>query len=527
MSSSPSFMLRVGARTDPGKVREENQDRISRFRTPLGEAFLVVDGMGGHQGGSLAAQLVVEGLERELRSADPGAPPVEVLRVAAARVNAEIQARAAAGGERTAKMGATVVLALLRDRRLTVAHAGDSRAYLYRGSILTRLTRDHTVVQRMIDHNMLTEEEAQDHPDASVVNRAFGRAEFEIEVAQPLELAAGDSVLLCSDGLCGYVDEPAIAEAIGRGDGAQATTDRLIELALAAGGEDNVSVQFLSVHGGETAASGAAVPAARLGRRDALPAMPSDRRRVMYVLSLALLVAVSVLAGFLVAKRLDPSRSSAEPPAADEAPKVIEPGRPGREIDRPDQPVRPSEPEADGVDPPATTAPEIPRLEPPAGEPRAGFSVRRGGLAFGGYQLYFEYVRPDRNPELEGSQLQPRHVYHPPALQPEAREVARRLGFQEKRVEAVSLTPDTRALVINLPLRAPAKRRSWEDAQIYYAEGLKDIAIELAKDLDVSRSPRSMSSFPGEIAESWLVVVPAAEDAPATEPHEDDDGQED
>jgi PPM family protein phosphatase len=252
--------VRVSARTDVGRVRDENQDRISRFHCPLGEVFLVVDGMGGHRGGAMAAETVVEVLERSLRQVDAGTQPATALRDAARQSHQAVQAKAGAEEELDG-MGATGVLALVRDAQVLIAHLGDSRAYLFRGSSLLRLTRDHTLVQKLVDDGMLSEEQAREHPDANVVSRAFGRsAEVDLEVSPPLDLAPGDRLVLCSDGLSGAVDDSAIERVVAStGPG---TADGLIELALAAGGDDNVSVQVLTF-GEPVPAADLPAPAAR------------------------------------------------------------------------------------------------------------------------------------------------------------------------------------------------------------------------------------------------------------------------
>jgi len=287
--------LRVGAKSDRGKVREENQDRISRFRSPFGEVFIVADGMGGHEAGALAAELTISGLERHLSELPPSTAPDEALRQAAQRTNAEIYRRAEAGSQ-DRKMGATMVLALVADRRAWIAHAGDSRAYLFREGTLSQLTSDHTRVQQMLDHNMLTEEQARDHPDANIVTRCFGHEEdLEIEVGEPLELNAEDRLLLCSDGLSGYVDDPDIEWTMRASASAQATTDRLVELALKAGGEDNVSVQLLTFAGRPTPPP-VAIPAPA-GRR--LASLPFRRW-----LWMVLLVLVAFVLGMLMPHRL-------------------------------------------------------------------------------------------------------------------------------------------------------------------------------------------------------------------------------
>lgn len=297
---SARLALRVGARTDVGLVRDENQDRISRFRTPLGEVFLVVDGMGGHRGGSQAAEMTVAGLERALTSARPETPPADALRDAAAAAHAEIRHRAESPDAENPEMGATAVMVLLREGRAHVAHAGDSRAYLLRGDRLSRLTNDHTVVQRMVDQGLLSEEEARAHPDASVVSRAFGRnAELELEVAEPFDLQPDDRLMLCSDGLCGYVEDAEIAAAL-QGSGAQEVADRLTELALAAGGEDNVSVQVLSLRDPEAVvpAAGAATAAAPA----ASPATGADEPGRRWGWRDVLVLLVAALLGILIAQ---------------------------------------------------------------------------------------------------------------------------------------------------------------------------------------------------------------------------------
>lgn len=238
--------LRVGAKSHTGNVRTENQDRMGRFISPFGELYIVVDGMGGHKGGATAAAMTVDGLEAHLRSIPQGTSPEQALQIAAQITNAEIYQKATAGDPETENMGATLVLGLVIGTQLLIAHAGDSRAYLFRDGKLSRLMRDHSVVQRMIDHNLLTEDQARDHPDSNIITRAFGqKPEIELEVSAPLDLKEGDAVLLCTDGLCGYVDDQTIERVVGGQTDAQQITDALIDLALSAGGEDNVTVQFL------------------------------------------------------------------------------------------------------------------------------------------------------------------------------------------------------------------------------------------------------------------------------------------
>ncbi len=237
--------LRVGAKSHVGKVRTDNQDRMGRFPSLHGELYIVADGMGGHKGGALAAAMTIDGFEAQLMNTPPGVSPEQALQRAAQKVNFDIYQKANDDNE-TAKMGATLVLGLVRGNQLIVGHAGDSRAYLFRDGKLSRLTYDHSVVQRMIDHKILTEEQARNHPDASIITRAFGQEpELELEITPPVDLRPGDGILLCSDGLSGYVDDGLIQQVIRRNTDAQQVTDALIDLALSVGGEDNVTIQFL------------------------------------------------------------------------------------------------------------------------------------------------------------------------------------------------------------------------------------------------------------------------------------------
>jgi PPM family protein phosphatase len=328
MEKNPSVSLRVGAGAHQGLVREENQDRISRVQSPCGELFIVADGMGGYEGGATAAQMLIDGLTQHLRAVPPGMPPDEALRQATERANAEIYRRRAQGSDpRLARMGTTGVLALVQGHRAWIAHAGDSRAYLWRGGDLRRLTRDHTLVQGMVDRQILDEEEARNHPDAHVVTRSFGqRAEIEMEIAPALELLDGDRLLLCSDGLSGSVDDAAIARVLAAQSDTQTATDALIGLALQAGGSDNISVQLIAVQMSSPREASAAPPPPAEETAAAAP-----RRGVSGFLLLLPLILVALLAGVLLPWRdwlapdpLEPPETVAQEPPVSEMPAPID-----------------------------------------------------------------------------------------------------------------------------------------------------------------------------------------------------------
>jgi protein phosphatase len=237
--------LEVEARTVCGPVREENQDAALVWNGPDGEVMLVVaDGMGGHASGRQAAETVVRTCRQESRRRH-GAPWAEVMR--GALVQAHAQVVEASRGE---AMGATAVLAVVETAasipRLHLAHVGDSRAYLLRGASLYRLTTDHSLVGRLVEDGLLSEDEAFGHPDSNVIHRALGQQEaLEPELHDPLTLEAGDWLLLCSDGLHSALPDRRILAVLQRCASATEGCHTLVQAALDAGSTDNVTVVCL------------------------------------------------------------------------------------------------------------------------------------------------------------------------------------------------------------------------------------------------------------------------------------------
>ena len=232
--------VRVGARTDVGRVRERNEDAYL-VQEPL---YAVADGMGGHRGGDVASSMTVEALESvELPSDDPLASLVEEIK----KANVEVLRRGESDKELRG-MGTTLTAFLTDDDRAYVAHVGDSRAYLLRDGSLQRLTRDHTLVERMVEEGRLLPDQARHHPQRSILTRALG-VDDDVQVddltLDPLQ--AGDRILLCSDGLSAMVDEDVIERILLEEADPQAASDQLVEAAIEAGGEDNITVLVLDI----------------------------------------------------------------------------------------------------------------------------------------------------------------------------------------------------------------------------------------------------------------------------------------
>ena len=221
------------AMTHPGAVRPRNEDAMVD-RTDLG-IWAVADGAGGHGAGDVASAAIAEALE----ALPPTLSAAELLaqvRLRLSAVHADLQARAAAAGPGRI-MASTVVLLLVRGGHFACLWAGDSRAYRLRDGQLERLTRDHSVVQELVDQGLLDAEAAEQHPQANVITRAIGaHGELELDKVSA-RVAPGDVFLLCSDGLFKALAEAEIGALMAAGGGPEA----LIEAALARGARDNVT----------------------------------------------------------------------------------------------------------------------------------------------------------------------------------------------------------------------------------------------------------------------------------------------
>lgn len=263
--------LRYAARSDVGLVRSNNQD--SAYAGP--HLLMVADGMGGHAGGDVASSVAVASfapLDGESHGPDDA---LDQLETALADARDEIIARSDADPELTG-MGTTVLAILRAGNKLAMVHLGDSRGYLMRDGVLTQVTTDHTFVQHLVDIGRITPEEAEHHPQRSVVMRVLG--DFDPEVTPDLsvrEARPGDRWLLCSDGLSGFVSADTIEETMATIDDVDACADRLVQLALRAGGGDNITVVLADVIELDSVADGAGpttsatvVGAAALTRND-------------------------------------------------------------------------------------------------------------------------------------------------------------------------------------------------------------------------------------------------------------------
>jgi len=278
--------LSFGASSDIGLVREINEDS-KLHRPPL---FAVADGMGGHLAGDVASAMAIETLSRKV------VDDTEALTSAVREANRAIYEKASAN-EELAGMGTTLTALMAQESSVQIVHVGDCRAYLLRAGRLTRLTRDHTVVERLVQQGKILPEDADRHPQRSYLERALGiEPEVEIDV-QLIDVLPGDRILLCSDGLFGMIEDNLILAVLESQTDPQQASKRLCEEAVTAGGRDNVTAIVVDYPADPGGATGAEATAGRT--EDSGPAIGRKRSGLGRKLGISgVAVAVLALAGF-------------------------------------------------------------------------------------------------------------------------------------------------------------------------------------------------------------------------------------
>ena len=249
------MQLRVGAATDTGRVRGQNED-VYMLRADQG-LFVVCDGMGGAPAGEVASQIAAETILQQLNgrraiaqaasAEDQGYLPQTSRLAAAVRRSNEVIYQQAQQNVCQAEMGTTMVGAWITQHVVSVAHVGDSRAYLWHDDRLEPLTRDHSLVEAQIDAGLLDRDKSLQSEQQNVLVRVLGREpDVDVELNEvPVQL--GDYVLLCSDGLTRMVPDLVLAEAIVQLRDPQRICDYLIDTANRNGGSDNITVVVVEV----------------------------------------------------------------------------------------------------------------------------------------------------------------------------------------------------------------------------------------------------------------------------------------
>jgi serine/threonine protein phosphatase PrpC len=238
--------VEIAVRTDPGRDpdKQVNEDSNAFKETALGLLCVVCDGMGGHAGGREASELAIKTIVEIVESAPPVANPGQALKRAIEEANAKIWTMPTA--EAGFRPGSTVVAILAHDAGAEIAHVGDSRIYLVHSGAISQVTRDHSMVQEMVDRNIIRAEDAAKHPDANKILRALGIAkDVEVDLRSvPLAYVNGDVFILCSDGLSDVVEPAEILDIAGSQPSKQAS-GQLVDLANARGGPDNITAMVV------------------------------------------------------------------------------------------------------------------------------------------------------------------------------------------------------------------------------------------------------------------------------------------
>lgn len=241
--------MRIVAKTDVGSVRPNNQDSYAAGELPNSVAWAVVcDGMGGASGGNVASSTAVKIISERITSLYKDGMSYNAIKnlltsaIAAANIEVFDESKS---NDNLAGMGTTVVAAIIADKSVYVAHAGDSRAYILSNGVLNQITKDHSFVQEMVDRGRLTPDEAKDDPRKNIITRALG-VENELRVDFCEEFIEKDGVvLICTDGLTNYVSNEEIISLTSDGK-FNDFAERLVDKANENGGGDNITVVTLS-----------------------------------------------------------------------------------------------------------------------------------------------------------------------------------------------------------------------------------------------------------------------------------------
>ena len=239
--------LNLYSETHVGNKRPDNEDFLGYSDTPNGLVYIVCDGMGGHVGGATASQLAVKSII-DFFSEKPYENIYVALSEAIVFANQEILKKAANEPELKG-MGTTCTVLVAREPEIFIAHVGDSRIYLQSGDKLSRLTKDHSFVQDLVDQGVISDDEAESHPRKNQILKALGiNQNLEPTVhSAPIHPSSGDKFLLCSDGLNGEINDEKIKNIFNSSNDINSVGSELVKAALKAGGKDNVTVEIIEV----------------------------------------------------------------------------------------------------------------------------------------------------------------------------------------------------------------------------------------------------------------------------------------
>ncbi len=239
--------IEVGNLTDIGKKRKHNEDYYGFFRLGENEFLAIVaDGMGGHASGEIASRMAVEVIQEVYSKERAEQEVLDSLKSAFEVANFSILQKSLEQDQLNG-MGTTATVLVIKGDQTFVGHMGDSRAYLFRDGAVNQLTKDHSMVNRMVEQGLLSKEEAEHHPQRNVIYKALGvNRDADLELIGPLPVYLNDIFLLCSDGLTNLVTDEEMLR-IAKKESPQKACETLIQLANKRGGDDNITIQILKM----------------------------------------------------------------------------------------------------------------------------------------------------------------------------------------------------------------------------------------------------------------------------------------
>lgn len=243
--------MKVFSITDKGKKRVINEDYICVSEGPVGNLpnlFMVADGMGGHNAGDFASKHAVEKIVEAIRNCTQETDPENILQKAIDDANAYIYSMARSDSTKKG-MGTTLVAVTVSENHVTVANVGDSRMYVL-NDFITQITKDHSLVEEMIDMGGIDREAARIHPDKNIITRAVGVKEYVIVDFFDVNISEKETLLLCTDGLTNMLSDKEIHSIVSESQSIGEAGKRLVNAANANGGRDNMAVVLVEPFGG-------------------------------------------------------------------------------------------------------------------------------------------------------------------------------------------------------------------------------------------------------------------------------------
>jgi serine/threonine protein phosphatase PrpC len=291
--------IQLAYKTDPGKVRESNEDSVATRKIDdhenINALLIVADGVGGNIAGEVASEFTSEKfLDMIMKKEKAESPGIEqLLKSVILEINDELINIASMSRDKSG-MATTIVCGIIANDKLFFAWAGDSRAYLVRDGIATQLTEDHSFVNELIKSGVLTPEQAKTHPRRNVIIKSLGKdPDLEVDINN-IELEDGDRILFCTDGLTGHVADDELAYLVGYHSMPDKSCDSLVKLANDRGGKDNISVIVTGIGDAKPV-----VPSKPAGLKKSQNPTLSDTLLIVVMLIVAVIIAIFLNGVFL------------------------------------------------------------------------------------------------------------------------------------------------------------------------------------------------------------------------------------